>query len=50
LGAGSVDAGLNAFVAKHYESRHMSWLHSFWGARRLNGAHCPACLFYVLRP
>ena len=27
LGAGSVDAGLNNFVALHYKSRHMSWLH-----------------------
>lgn len=31
LGAGSVDAALNGFVAKHFEARHMSWLHSFWG-------------------
>ena len=31
LGAGSVDASLNNYVALHYESRHMSWLHCFWG-------------------
>ncbi len=31
LGAGSVDAALNNFVAIHYEARHMSWLHCFWG-------------------
>lgn len=31
LGAGAVDAGLNNFVALHYKSRHMSWLHCFWG-------------------
>lgn len=31
LGAGAVDAGLNNYVAKHYSSRHMSWLHCFWG-------------------
>lgn len=31
LGAGAVDAGLNNFVALHYEARHMSWLHCFWG-------------------
>lgn len=31
LGAGAVDAALNNFVALHYESRHMSWLHCFWG-------------------
>lgn len=37
LGAGAVDAGLNAYVANHYESRHMSWLHSFWGVGALSG-------------
>ena len=31
LGAGSVDAALNNYVALHYESRHMSWLHCMWG-------------------
>ena len=31
LGAGAVDAGLNNYVALHYESRHMSWLHCMWG-------------------
>ena len=31
LGAGSVDASLNNYVAVHFESRHMSWLHCFWG-------------------
>src|SRR5512133_1051543 len=31
LGAGSVDAGLNHFVAEHYSSRHMHWLHACWG-------------------
>lgn len=31
LGAGAVDAALNNYVALHYSSRHMSWLHSFWG-------------------
>ena len=31
LGAGSVDAALNNFVALHYSARHMSWLHCFWG-------------------
>ena len=31
LGAGSVDAALNNFVALHYAARHMSWLHCFWG-------------------
>jgi fucose permease len=31
LGAGAVDAALNNYVALHYSSRHMSWLHAFWG-------------------
>lgn len=31
LGAGSVDAALNNYVAIHYASRHMSWLHCMWG-------------------
>ena len=30
LGAGAVDAALNNYVALHYSSRHMSWLHAFW--------------------
>lgn len=31
LGAGSVDASLNNYVALHYSSRHMNWLHCMWG-------------------
>ena len=31
FGAGSVDAALNNYVALHYASRHMSWLHCMWG-------------------
>ena len=31
LGAGSVDASLNNYVALHYTRRHMSWLHCMWG-------------------
>ena len=31
LGAGSVDASINNYVALHYASRHMSWLHCMWG-------------------
>lgn len=31
LGAGSVDAALNNYVALHYKSSHMSWLHCMWG-------------------
>lgn len=31
IGAGAVDAALNNFVALHYKSKHMNYLHSFWG-------------------
>lgn len=31
VGAGAIDAALNNYVAMHYSSRHMNWLHSFWG-------------------
>ncbi len=31
LGAGSIDAALNNYVALHYKSSHMSWLHCMWG-------------------
>lgn len=31
LGAGSIDTALNNYVATHYASRHMSWLHCMWG-------------------
>lgn len=34
LGAGSVDAALNNYVALHYTSRDMSWLHCMWGGGR----------------
>ncbi len=37
LGAGAVDSGLNEYVAEHYESRHMSWLHCFWGVGAMAG-------------
>jgi len=31
LGAGAVDAGLNHYVAEHFTSKHMNWLHACWG-------------------
>ena len=37
LGAGSIDAALNNYVALHYASRHMSWLHCFWGIGAMTG-------------
>ena len=31
FGAGGIDACLNNYVALHYKSKHMSWLHAMWG-------------------
>ncbi|RYZ06040.1 MAG: MFS transporter [Myxococcales bacterium] len=31
LGNGAIDAGLNHFASAKLSSRHMSWLHGFWG-------------------
>ena len=45
LGAGSVDASLNNYVALHYESRHMSWLHCMWGIGAATG---PYVMSYTL--
>ena len=45
LGAGSVDAALNNYVALHYASRHMSWLHCMWGVGASAG---PYIMGYVL--
>ena len=42
LGAGSVDASLNNYVALHYASRHMSWLHAMWGLGTLLGPYIMA--------
>lgn len=39
LGAGSVDAALNNFVALHYKAKHMSWLHCFWGLGATTGPY-----------
>ena len=45
LGAGSVDASINNYVALHYSSRHMSWLHCMWGVGASVG---PAVMGYAL--
>lgn len=45
LGAGSVDAALNNYVALHYASRHMSWLHCMWGLGATAG---PYAMSYAL--
>ncbi|KAE9633161.1 MAG: hypothetical protein PWP07_1624 [Epulopiscium sp.] len=45
LGAGSIDAALNNFVALHYKAKHMSWLHCFWGVGAMTG---PIIMSYFL--
>ena len=45
LGAGGVDASLNNYVAVHYSSRVMSWLHCMWGLGAMTG---PYILGFVL--
>ena len=45
LGEGAIDSGLNNFVALHYEARHMSWLHCFWGIGATVG---PVIISYFL--
>jgi len=39
LGAGAVDAALNNYVALHFASRHMSWLHCMWGVGASTGPY-----------
>lgn len=39
LGAGSVDAALNNFIALHCKAKHMSWLHCFWGIGATGGPY-----------
>lgn len=45
LGAGSIDACLNNYVALYYESHHMSWLHCMWG---LGASAGPYIMSFVL--
>lgn len=39
LGGGTLDAAINNYVATHYTSRHMSWLHCFWGVGAMTGPY-----------
>lgn len=45
LGAGAVDAALNNYVALHFKSKHMSFLHFFWG---LGACFSPYIMSYAL--
>ena len=44
LGAGSIDTALNNYVALHFRSRHMSWLHCMWGI----GASTGPCIMNMI--
>ena len=46
LGAGSVDAALNHYVAVHYSGRSMNWLHCMWW---IGAALGPYILGFVLQ-
>jgi fucose permease len=47
FGAGSVDSALNQYVAHHYSSRHMNWLHCSWGIGATGGPMILAWIFSV---
>lgn len=46
LGAGSIDAALNNYVALHYKASHMSFLHCCWG---VGATVSPLIMSYFLR-
>ena len=43
LGAGSIDAALNNYMATHYSSRYMSWFHALWGVGTIIGPYIFSC-------
>ncbi len=45
FGAGAIDSALNNYVALHYKSRHMSWLHCMWG---LGASISPYVMSYAI--
>jgi fucose permease len=47
LGSGAVDAVINNYIAVHYTSRHMNWLHCFWGLGAMVGPYVMG--FYLTR-
>lgn len=46
LGSGSVDSGMNSFVAKNLTARHMNWLHAFWGVGVCTGTGILSTIFF----
>lgn len=45
IGAGAIDVSLNHYLASHYEAKHMSYLHSFYGIGVTLG---PSVMAYTL--
>jgi fucose permease len=45
LGGGAIDAALNEYVARHYQARHLTWLHACWG---IGAATAPLVVASVL--
>ena len=45
LGSGAVDAVINNYIAVNYSSRHMNWLHCFWG---MGGAISPIIMSQMI--
>ena len=39
IGGGTLDTAMNNYVATNYTSRHMSWLHCFWGVGAMTGPY-----------
>ncbi|ETX10795.1 hypothetical protein MUS1_12525 [Marinomonas ushuaiensis DSM 15871] len=37
MGSGAIDAGLNAYAAEHFSTRHMNWLHAAFGVGATTG-------------
>jgi fucose permease len=37
LGAGAIDAAVNAFAARHFSPRVLTWLHACWGLGAMTG-------------
>ena len=45
LGAGAIDAGLNTYVATHYNARTLNWLHACYGIGAASG---PVIMAHVM--
>lgn len=44
IGSGAIDAALNAYAARHFSAREMTWLHGFYGVGAALSASAAAAL------